>query len=55
MYLGTLGDRDIEREDKIKLDIVHKLGYDWDLRDLISYRFWEDLLIKKGLKDWDND
>lgn len=55
MYLGTLGDRDTEREDKIKLDIVHKLGYDWDLRDLISYRFWEDLLIKKGLKDWDND
>ena len=55
MYFGKLGDRDIDREDKIKLDLIHKLGYDWDLQELQSYKFWEDLLIKKGLKDWDND
>ena len=57
IYLGT-GENlksEAERKNKVKIGIIQQLGYDWDLQELQSYQFWDDLLVKKGLIDWDND
>lgn len=57
IYLGT-GENlksEAERKNKVKIGIIQQLGYDWDLQELQSYQFWDDLLVKKGLIDLDND
>lgn len=58
--LGTSWENqaEVERRNKVKIGIIQQLGYNWDYRDLQevrSYQFWDDLLVAKGLQDWDWD